>query len=65
MLSGIPKQENIFICREMNGRVGRDADVYGGMGFGIRNAEGEGILEFGDQWAWWGATHSSRRKTLS
>ena len=32
----------------MNGHVGRDADGYGGMGFGTRNAEGERILEFGD-----------------
>ena len=50
----------------MNGHVGRDADGYGGMGFGIRNAEGERILEFGDAVCmvdWWCATHSSRRKT--
>ena len=36
----------------MNDHVGRDADgyggVYGGMGFGTRNAEGERTLEFGD-----------------
>ena len=47
MLSGIPKQESMFI-----GHVGRDADgyggVHGGMGFSTRNAEGERILEFGD-----------------
>ena len=52
MLSGIPKQENIVIGSDMNGHVGRDADgyggVYGGMGFGTRNAEGGRILEFGD-----------------
>ena len=52
MLSGIPKQENIFIGSDMNSHVGRDADgyggVYGGMGFGTRNAEGGRILEFGD-----------------
>ena len=51
-LSGIPKQESIFIGSDMNGYVGRDADgyggVHGGMGFGTRNAEGERILEFGD-----------------
>ena len=46
VLSGIPKQESIFIGSEMNGHVGRDG--YGGMGFGTRNAEGERILEFGD-----------------
>ena len=48
MLSGIPKQESIFIGSDMNCHVGRDADgyggVHGGMGFGTRNAEGERIL---------------------
>ena len=52
MLSGIPKQESIFIGSDMNGHVRRDADgyggVHGGMGFDTRNAEGERILEFGD-----------------
>ena len=52
VLSGIPKQENIFIGGDMNGHVGRDADgydgVHGGMRFGTRNAEGERILEFSD-----------------
>ena len=28
VLSGIPKQENIFIGSDMNGHVGRDADGY-------------------------------------
>ena len=52
VLSGITKQESIFLGSHMNGHVGRDADgygcVHGGMGFGTRNAEGERILEFGD-----------------
>ena len=52
VLSGIPKQESIFIGSNMNGHVGRDADgyggVHGGMAFGTRNAEGERILEFCD-----------------
>ena len=52
VLSGIPKQESIFIGSDMNGHVGRDVDgyggVHGGMGFGTRNAEGERMLEFGD-----------------
>ena len=48
VLSGIPKQESIFIGSDMNGHVGRDADGYGGMWFGTRNAKGERILEFGD-----------------
>ena len=46
VLSGINKQESIFIGSDMNGHVGRDADgyggVHGGMGFGER------ILDFGD-----------------
>ena len=52
VLSGIPKQESIFIGSDMNSNVGRDADgyggVHGGMRFGTRNAEGDRILEFGD-----------------
>ena len=48
VLSGIPKQETIFICSNINGHVGRDADgyvgVHGGMGFDTRNAYGERIL---------------------
>ena len=48
VLSGITKQESIFIGSDMNGHVGRDAGGYGGKGFGTRNAEGERILEFGD-----------------
>ena len=47
VLSGVPKQEIIFIGSDMNGHVERDADgyggVHGGMGFGTRNAEGERI----------------------
>ena len=34
VISGIPKQETIFIGSDMNGHVGRDANGYGGMGFG-------------------------------
>ena len=57
VLSGIHKQESIFIGSDMNGHVGppraggvwnRYGGVHGGMGFGTRNAEGERILEFGD-----------------
>ena len=39
---------SIFIGSDMNGHVGRDADGYGGMGFGTINAECERILELGD-----------------
>ena len=52
MLSGIPKQDSIFIGSDLSGHDARDADgyggVHGGMGFCTRNAEGEGILEFSD-----------------
>ena len=49
VVAGIPKQDSIFIGRNLNDHVGRGADgyggIHGGMGFGIRNAEGERILE--------------------
>ena len=50
VLSGILKQDSIFIGSDMNGYVGRDADGYGCVhgGMGTRNAEGERLLEFGD-----------------
>ena len=52
VLTGIPKQESIFIGSNINGHVGRDVDgyggVHGGMGFDTRHAEDERILEFGD-----------------
>ena len=35
VLSGILKQESIFIGSDMNGHVGRDADGYGGVHGGI------------------------------
>ena len=48
MLSGIPKQDSIFISSNLNGHVGRDAggysNVHGGIDFGTRNAEGERIF---------------------
>ena len=51
VLSGILKQEIIFIGSDMNDHVGRDVDgysgVHGGMGFSTRNAECERILDFG------------------
>ena len=69
VLSGIPKQEIIFICSDTNGHVGRDADGYGGvdggMGFGTRNAEGERILEFGDAVGMVVCNTFFKRKSLS
>ena len=50
VLSGMPKQENIFTNSYLNRHVGRDAFGYvgvdGGMDSDTRNAEGERILEF-------------------
>ena len=69
MLSGIPKQDSIFIDNDLNGHIGIHDDGYGGVhggkGFGTRNAEGGRILEFGDAVVMRCATYSSRRKTLS
>nr|XP_049587334.1 craniofacial development protein 2-like [Syngnathus scovelli]XP_049587336.1 craniofacial development protein 2-like [Syngnathus scovelli]XP_049587343.1 craniofacial development protein 2-like [Syngnathus scovelli]XP_049587352.1 craniofacial development protein 2-like [Syngnathus scovelli]XP_049587362.1 craniofacial development protein 2-like [Syngnathus scovelli] len=52
VLSGIPQNEVIILGGDLNGHVGRESDgfegVHGGQGYGMRNAEGERILEFGD-----------------
>ena len=48
----LEKNEKLIICGDTNGHVGAKADgfegVHGGKGFGIRNAEGEMLLEFAD-----------------
>ena len=42
--------ETIVICGDLNGHIGKDANgyegIHGGHGYGIRNKEGENILEF-------------------
>ena len=42
--------ETIVICGDLNGHTGKDANgyegIHGGHGYGIRNNEGENILEF-------------------
>ena len=44
-------EEVIILGGDMNGHVGKTTagyeDVHGGIGYGVRNAEGERILEFG------------------
>jgi hypothetical protein len=44
------KEETVFVCGDMNGHVGRDADgyhgIHGGHGYGQRNEGGEMLLEF-------------------
>ena len=52
VMSGIPQDEAIILGGDLNGHVGRDPGgfdgVHGGQGYGVRNVEGERILEFGD-----------------
>ncbi|KAM9794705.1 uncharacterized protein LOC133163459 [Syngnathus typhle] len=52
VLSGIPQNEVIILGGDLNGHVGRESDgfegVHGEQGYGMRNAEGERILEFGN-----------------
>ena len=49
--SKVDEKEVIILGGDMNGYVGKTTagyeDVHGGFGYGIRNAEGERILEFG------------------
>ena len=50
--SDIDVGERLFICGDMNGHVGAEVDsfegVRGGYSFGIRNVDGEMLLEFED-----------------
>ncbi|MBJ5695526.1 hypothetical protein JGG83_23020, partial [Salmonella enterica subsp. enterica serovar Derby] len=52
MVSGIPDREMVVIAGDLNGHVGVKSDgyegIHGGFGFGLRNSEGERILEFCD-----------------
>merc|ERR1712030_104824 len=51
LVGSIPPGESVFLGGDLNGHVGEQQDgyegVHGGMGYGIKNAEGESILEFG------------------
>ena len=51
-LERLKKEEMVVLCGDLNGHVGRESDrykgVHGGFSYGIRNMEGETILEFGD-----------------
>ena len=48
----LKKEEMVVLGGDLNGHVGRESDgyegVHGGYGYGIRNMEGETILEFGN-----------------
>ena len=50
--SEISRDERVVICGDFNGHVGKEADgfegVHGGYSFGVRNAEGEMLLEFAE-----------------
>jgi hypothetical protein len=48
LVSSVPLSEKLFIGGDLNGHVGsiRIGLVYGGFGYGSRNQEGEGILNF-------------------
>ena len=49
--SNVDEKEVIILGGDMNGHVGKITagyeDVHGGFGYGVRNVEGERILEFG------------------
>src|SRR5206468_9833982 len=52
MVDEIGQEEFVVIGGDMNGHVGKKVDgyegVHGGKGYGVRNAEGERLLEFAD-----------------
>jgi hypothetical protein len=52
VLKDVGENENLIVCGDLNGHVGARADgfegVHGGKGFGVRNIEGELLLEFAD-----------------
>lgn len=52
VLKDIGENELLIVCGDLNGHVGAEADgfegVHGGKGFGVRNVEGEMLLEFAD-----------------
>ena len=52
LIEGIKEAESIILGGDLNGHVGKNSDgfeeIHGGHGYGVRNAEGERILEFGE-----------------
>src|SRR5579864_5301661 len=50
VISGVDDREGMILCGDLNCHVGVNADgfedVHGGNGFGLRNVEGEMVLEF-------------------
>ena len=52
VLKNIGENDRLIVCGDLNGHVGAATDgfegVHGGKGYGIRNTEGEMLLEFSD-----------------
>ena len=52
VLSAVSAGERLVVCGDMNGHVGATSDgfegVHGGFGHGVRNTEGEMLLELAD-----------------
>ena len=52
VLLAVDAKERLMVCGDMNGHVGTGKDgfegVHGGYGYGVRNTEGEMLLEFAD-----------------
>ena len=50
LIDTIPTDEKVFICRDFNGQIDKEAvnysSVYGGFGYDVRNESGEILLEF-------------------
>ena len=48
----VSDSEELFVCGDFDGHIGSKAScfegVHGGLAFGGRNLEGEGVLEFAD-----------------
>ena len=52
IVNNIPSTEKVVVAGDLNGHIGEERDgyetIHGGYSFGMRNAEGERILEFAD-----------------
>ena len=52
VLAAIDAKERLVVCGDMNGHVGAASDgfegIHGGFGYGVRNTEGEMLLELAD-----------------
>ena len=50
LIEGVKETERIMLGEDLNGHAGKESDgyegVHSGQGYGVRNAEGERILEF-------------------